>query len=277
MCGVRGSTPAPGPDFVRYGGNTSCVALALDGEPPSLLLDAGTGLRRVGALLDGRAFSGAILLGHLHWDHTHGMPFFPAGDRPDARVDVFVPAQGDALGVLSRAMSPPNFPITPDQLQGRWAFHSVEPGQHRIEGFSVLAAEVPHKGGRTFGYRVSDGHSTIAYISDHCPTALGPGADGLGAHHDAALALARDADVLIHDAQYRDEELAAKAHFGHAASGYAVGLAVSAGAKRVVLFHHDPTRTDAEVDAILVHHRRAKPSVVVDAAAEGMVIDLTGP
>jgi len=277
MCGVRGSTPAPGRDYVRYGGNTSCVALAHDGQPPSLLLDAGTGLRRVGTLLDGRAFAGAILRGHLHWDHTHGMPFFPAGDRPDARVDVYLPAQGDALAVLSRAMGPPNFPITPDQLQGRWTFNSLEPGEHRIEGFSVLAAEVPHKGGRTFGYRVSDGHATIAYVSDHCPTTLGPGADGLGVHHDSVLALAGDADLLIHDAQYIDEELADKAHFGHAASGYAVGLAVAAGAKRVVLFHHDPSRTDDQVDAILAHHRRVETTVVVDAAAEGMEIELPTP
>jgi phosphoribosyl 1,2-cyclic phosphodiesterase len=276
MCGVRGSTPAPGREFVRYGGNTSCVALARDGAPTTVVLDAGTGLRRLSALLNGRAFSGTILLGHLHWDHTHGMPFFPAGDRPDARVSVLVPAQGDALSVLRRAMSPPHFPIGPDELNGDWRFDSIESGEHEIEGLSVLAAEVPHKGGRTFGYRVSDGHATIAYISDHCPTALGPGPGGLGEYHDAALALALDADVLIHDAQYTDEEIAAKAYYGHAAHGYAVGLAVAAGAKRVVLFHHDPSRTDDQIDAIVAGCRRAGPPVVVDAAAEGMVIDLSG-
>jgi len=276
MCGVRGSTPAPGREFVRYGGNTSCVALARDGAPTTVVFDAGTGLRRLSALLNGRAFSGTILLGHLHWDHTHGMPFFPAGDRPDARVSVLVPAQGDALSVLRRAMSPPHFPIGPDELNGDWRFDSIESGEHEIEGLSVLAAEVPHKGGRTFGYRVSDGHATIAYISDHCPTALGPGPGGLGEYHDAALALALDADVLIHDAQYTDEEIAAKAYYGHAAHGYAVGLAVAAGAKRVVLFHHDPSRTDDQIDAIVAGCRRAGPPVVVDAAAEGMVIDLSG-
>lgn len=274
MCGVRGSTPAPGQQYVRYGGNTSCVALAHDDEPPSLLLDAGTGLSRVGPLLDGRAFVGAMLLGHLHWDHTHGMPFFPAGDRADSRVDVFIPAQGDALSVISRAMSPPHFPITPDQLNGRWSFNSLEPGEHRIEEFSVVAAEIPHTGGRTFGYRISDGHATIAYMSDHWPISLGPGTDGLGEQHEAALALARDADVLIHDAQYLDSELAAKARFGHSAVGYAVNLAVAAGARRVVLFHHDPSRTDEQIDAILAGSRAAEPKVIVDAASEGMVIDL---
>jgi phosphoribosyl 1,2-cyclic phosphodiesterase len=277
MCGVRGSTPAPGQEYVRYGGNTSCLALAHDGRPPSVLLDAGTGLHRVATLLDGTPFDGAILLSHLHWDHTHGMPFFPAGDRPDARVDVFVPSQGDALTVLRRAMSPPHFPITPDQLNGRWTFSSLEPGEHRIEGFSVSAAEVPHKGGRTFGYRVSDGRGTIAYLPDHCPTVLGPGPDGLGVHHQAALALAHGADVVIHDAQYTDEEIATKADFGHAAAGYAVSLAGAAGVPRVVLFHHDPYRTDDQIDAIVTHHRSVGPPVIVDAAAEGMEIDLPGP
>jgi phosphoribosyl 1,2-cyclic phosphodiesterase len=276
MCGVRGSTPAPGSEFVRYGGNTSCVALAHDGAPSTVVLDAGTGLRRMTRVLQGGAFSGTILLGHLHWDHTHGLPFFPAGDRPDAHVRVHVPAQGDALVVLRRAMSPPHFPIGPDELNGHWRFDSIESGTHRIEGFTVFAADVPHKGGRTFGYRVSDGHATITYISDHCPTALGPGPGGLGEYHDAALVLARDADVLIHDAQYTDDEIATKAHFGHAACGYAVGLAVAARAKRVVLFHHDPSRTDDQVDAIVAGCRDARPAVVVDAAAEGMVIDLPG-
>ncbi len=90
-----------------------------------------------------------------------------------------------------------------------------------IEGFTVLALEIPHKGGRTFGFRVTDGSATIAYLSDHCPTALGPGPDGLGEYHEAALALARRCDLLVHDAQYLDEELERRASFGHASCGYA--------------------------------------------------------
>jgi len=276
MCGVRGSTPAPGAAFLRYGGHTSCVALAHDGEPPSLLLDAGTGLQQVAALLEGGPFVGSIVLGHLHWDHTHGLPFFPAGDRPDGRVDVYMPAQGDPLEVLSRVMSPPHFPITPDQLRGSWDFRSLEEGTHDIEGFTVVAAEVPHVGGRTFGLRVSDAHSAVTYISDHCPTALGPGADGLGEYHDAAMALARDTDVLIHDAQYTDDELPARAHYGHSACGYALRLGEAAGARRVMLFHHDPARTDDEIDAILSDCRDAQGPGAVDAAAEGMIIELPG-
>jgi phosphoribosyl 1,2-cyclic phosphodiesterase len=253
------------------------VALSHDGQPPSILLDAGTGIRTVTALLGGGAFSGAILLGHLHWDHTQGMPFFAAGDRPDSRVAVHVPAQGDPLAVLSRAMSPPHFPIRPDELRGGWDFVALDTGVHTIEGFSVLAREIPHKGGRTFGYRISDGRATITYMSDHNPTTFGPGPVGLGEYHDAALELACDADLLVHDAQYTDEELPAKAHFGHAACGYAVGLAIEARAKHVVLFHHDPARTDDEVDALVTRYRATAGPVVVTGAAQGTVIDLPAP
>src|SRR5688500_2537468 len=102
VLGVRGSTPAPGPEFSRYGGHTSCIALAHDGEPPSLVLAAGTGIRALGDLLggpDGPPFRGTILLGHLHWDHTQGLPFCRAVDRFDARVGLLIPEQGDAIDV----------------------------------------------------------------------------------------------------------------------------------------------------------------------------------
>ena len=273
ICGCRGSTAAPGPDHVRYGGHTSCVTLAHDGEPPTLILDAGTGIRRVTPMLGGGPFVGAILLGHLHWDHTQGLPFFSAADRPDSRTDLYMPAQGDAEAVLERMMSPPHFPITPNQLHGTWRFLGLEPGTpHDIEGFAVLALEIPHKGGRTFGFRVSDATASVAYLSDHCPTVLGPGPDGLGEYHEAALALARSCDVLIHDAQYLDEELPARASFGHSSSGYAAGLAQRAGARRLLLFHHDPPRTDDDIDAIVAAH--AGGPVPVDGAREGMVLDL---
>jgi phosphoribosyl 1,2-cyclic phosphodiesterase len=272
VCGARGSTPAPGADFLVYGGHTSCLAVAHDGRTPTLLVDSGTGIRRATALLDDRPFDGSLLLGHLHWDHTQGLPFFAAGDREGARVDVYLPAQGDSEAVLERFMSPPHFPITPAELRGRWRFSGLEPGEHQIESFTVLAAEIPHKGGRTFGYRVSDGRSAVAYLSDHCPTALGPGPDGLGEYHPAALALARGCDVLLHDAQYTDDELPARASFGHAACGYAVKLAERAGARQLLLFHHDPRRTDGEVDALVDAHQSHR--VAVRAAAEGMVLDL---
>jgi hypothetical protein len=121
--------------------------------------------------------------------------------------------------------------IPPARLRGRWKFGTVSPGQLKAEGFTVEAREIPHKGGRTAGYRVSDGRRAVAYVTDRCPTASGPGPEGLGPYHDAVLDLAAGADPLGHDAQLAAEEVPAEADFGHAAAEYAVGLAVRAGAQ----------------------------------------------
>jgi ribonuclease BN (tRNA processing enzyme) len=258
---------------VRYGGHTSCLAVARDGGPPRLMLDAGTGLRRAAALLE-EPFDGTILLTHLHWDHVHGLPFFTAGDRPDARVTLLLPEQdgaGSAEEVLARGMSPPHFPIGPGHLRGRWSFGQLAAGELKAEGFTVEAAEIPHKGGRTFGYRVSDGHSVLAYLPDHGPTELGPGPEGWGEYHPAALALAAGADALVHDAFWLGAEAAAEAMLGHTTADYAVELGRRARVRRVVLAHHRPDRTDHELDQ-LADRFRADPSVMV--AAEGTVIDL---
>jgi phosphoribosyl 1,2-cyclic phosphodiesterase len=283
FCGTRGSTPAPGPDFSRYGGHTSCVALSHDGGgdavgPPVLLLDAGTGLRRLPELLGDLPFVGTILCTHLHWDHVQGLPFFTSGDRPDATVTLLVPMEGDDMdgadvtGLLARMMSPPFFPITPSQLRGDWRFGALPHGAFAAEGFAVVALEVPHKGGRTVGFRVSDGRSSVAYVPDHCPTALGSGPEGLGEYHDAVLELARDVDLLIHDSHLRAEEVEAEGSFGHAAAEYAAGLGAKAGARRVALFHHRPERDDAEVDRTLRRFDGAPVPVV--AAAEGTTLTL---
>jgi len=271
--GVRGSTPAPGLPFVRYGGHTSCVAISRPDEAPTLILDAGTGLRTVTDMLDGAPFDGTILLGHLHWDHVHGLPFFKGGGMAGARVDVVLPApDGDAAGALARGLSPPHFPIEPHQLGPGWRFVAAEPGWHVIEGYDVLALEIPHKGGQTFGFRISNGTNTIAYLSDHWPLSVGPGDDGLGEIHPVALELATDVDLLIHDAQFLGAEFPAVSYLGHAAVEYAVALAATAGARQLALYHHAPERTDAEIDEIV----RAVRDAPVDtfAAAEGTRVRL---
>ncbi len=279
ICGVRGSTPTPGPEFERYGGHTSCIAIAHDGGRPSLIVDAGTGIRLASdlfgaspGLFDGQPYEGAIVLGHLHWDHTQGLPFFAAGNNPGSRVDLYAPAQGETESVLGRFMSPPHFPIGPSELMGSWRFHALEPGPTEIAGFSVLALEIPHKGGRAFGYRISDGRATIAYLSDHCPTNLGPGPTGMGEYHEAAMSLAHGVDVLFHDAQYTDEELPVRASFGHASTGYAVGLAEAAEVRQLMLYHHDPARTDDEIDSIVTGYKGVE--IPVTAAVQGTVLDL---
>ena len=272
LLGVRGSTPTPGREFARYGGHTSCLAVQRDDGSVPIVLDAGTGLRSLSGLLDGGPFRGTLLLGHLHWDHTHGIPFCRAADHPDAVVRVIGPSDDgrpvDEL--LAGAMSPPNFPIGPDQLRGQWSWEAAEDGERDVEGYTVRFRQIPHKGGATFGFRVDDGSRSFAYLSDHMPQAFGDGPDGWGEYHDAAMALADGVDVLVHDAQYTAEELPTRGAFGHAAAEYAVALGERAGARRVVLFHHDPARTDDEVDAIAARFTDA--AVDVTAAVEGAIL-----
>lgn len=276
ICGVRGSTPAAGAEFSVVGGNTSCVAVAHDEEStPRLVLDAGTGLRAVSNLMAGDPFRGTILLGHLHWDHTQGLPFFRSADRPDAVTQVLIPEQGvPPLELMRSFMAPPAFPIEASELQGSWSFDSIDEGERTIEGFDVLAREIPHTGGRTMGYRVSDGLSSLAYLSDHGPArVLGPGPDGFGPYHAAAMDLCSGVDLLIHDAQYTAGEFPFRVDFGHSAADYAVALARRCGVAQVLLFHHDPDRTDAEVVAI----ERALgggEDIEVNAAREGVTIVL---
>jgi ribonuclease BN (tRNA processing enzyme) len=277
LLGVRGSTPAPGSAFVRYGGHTSCVAIGADDGPPRLVLDAGTGIRRLPQLLGDAPFIGSILLTHLHWDHTQGLPFCPSIDRDDAEVDLWVPSQRGGPGedeepaaLFARAMSPPHFPIDPSGLRGRWRFHKLDVGAHRIGDLNVTVDDIPHKGGRTFGFRITDNVSTTAYMPDHGPIALGPGPDGWGELHATALALAKGVDLLLHDAQHTVEEFPARAHFGHCPADYAVSLGLAADVGTVVLFHHDPARTDDELDALVGRLRAAagKHGLRVVAGAE---------
>ena len=275
FCGVRGSTPSPGQAFVRYGGNTSCLAVSHGDEPPSLLVDGGTGLQRVAELaLGSRPYVGSVLLGHLHWDHTHGLPFFAAAMKDGARTDVLLPKQPgeDAEEVLARAFAPPHFPVRPSELGSGWSYGFIDEGPCTVEGFDVLAREVPHKGGRTLGYRIGSGGRSLAYVTDHSPTALGPGPHGHGELHEAALALADGADVLVHDAQHLAAEFPEVDYLGHASIEYAVELGEAAGVGRVVLFHHAPARTDDELDEIA--RRRWSDRVEVLVAREGLVLEV---
>ena len=276
MRGPRLDARGRAADFAAIGGHTSCVALAHDdAEAPSLVLDAGTGLRRLSELLGGQPFRGTILLGHLHWDHTQGLPFFPAGDRPDAEVRLLLPEQGrPPLEILSTWMGPPHFPITPDQLRGSWTFDELGEGHHRFEGFDVLAREIPHPGGRAFGYRISDGHASLAYLSDHGPDRprararrLGPLPRGGAARWPTASTCCCTTPSTRPPSCRRGRRSATRRPTTRCAwpSG--------AGAKRVGLFHHDPLRTDDEVLA-LRDSLGTPEGLDILAAVEGDVIRL---
>ncbi len=244
--GVRGSTASPGADFVRYGGHTACIAVRGSDDPvPDLAFDAGTGLRAMTELVGGGPYRGAILLSHLHWDHVQGLPFFVAGDRDDAQVRVVLPAQDGLSGrdLLAQSMSPPAFPITPDGLRGSWTFDAVEPGQLHVGRYAVGVCEVLHKGGRTYAYRVERDGASVVYLPDHAP------AGGVSA---ATRELLSGVDVLVHDAQFLTAERPVASSFGHSTVRDAVELAAAVGARTLVLFHHGPARTDAELDRIEV-------------------------
>jgi ribonuclease BN (tRNA processing enzyme) len=230
----------------------------------------------VTAEVDG-AFRGTVLLTHLHWDHVQGLPFFAGGDRDDAHVRVYLPEQigadgraRDAVEVLALAMSPPHFPIGPEGLRGDWGFAGIAAGPHRFEDFDVVAFDVPHKGGHTFGYRISDGDASIAYIPDHLPD---PATMPTIARACAGV------DVLVHDAQFVEQERAVADLYGHATVDDALELAALSGARRLALFHHAPARSDDDVETIGRRLARAASDRGVDVfvAREEDVIDLALP
>ena len=261
LLGVRGSTPAPGPDFVRYGGHTSCVAVVPDGgSTPTLLMDAGTGIRSLTSLLDPQPFRGSILLSHMHWDHVEGLPFCRSVDRDDAQVDLFVPQQDgvSARDTLARTLSPPSFPIEPEGLLGQWRFRTTPLGTSQVEGFEVTVAEVRHKGGRTLGHRVRSAEGSFAYLPDHAPSR--------GMTREVG-ALLEGVDVLLHDAQFTEAERRLADDYGHATVEETIALAGRSGVGLLVLFHHSPVRTDDQLDRIVDGLETDVPILV---AREGM-------
>jgi ribonuclease BN (tRNA processing enzyme) len=158
--------------------------------------------------------------------------------------------------VLSRAFSPPHFPIAPDGLRGSWTHLALEPGKHQFGAFEVLARDVVHKGGRAFGYRVTAGDASLAYVPD-----------ALDANDEAILELAADADVLVRGAPFVSSESGLAAAYGHGTAEAAAATAQRSHARRLVLTHHAPTRTDASVFEIAER-------VGATAATEGMTLDL---
>ena len=274
--GVRGSTPCPCEANRRYGANTACVAVEVPGEDP-IVFDIGTGLRFWGEKLpqDG-SFHGTALVTHLHWDHVQGLPFFVPIDRPGATFDIYGPTPDNAPNIadaLCSFMQPPYFPIRPTDLRGDIRFHDVNDDEFKVGRARVVAKLVPHLG-PTNGYRVDWDGFSVAYISDH------QAPRGLDTVPDSVLSLADGVDLLIHDAQYTDDEWEKKAHWGHCTVDYAVLVTKEAGARRLALFHHDPAHGDDKLDALL-ERAQAKGDdagiAEVISASEGTTVSFERP
>ncbi len=274
--GVRGSTPCPCTENQRYGGNTACVSIERPGRDP-IILDLGTGLRFFGKTqpVDG-SFSGTAFVTHIHWDHVQGLPFFTPVLAPGGHLTVHAPRPAPDLSLqdaFGQFMRPPYFPVRAEQLHGHIDFVDVDDGEViEVDGATVRCRSVPHVGA-THGYRVEVDGVVVTYISDHQQPA-----DGTDRIDPGAWALCEGADLVIHDAQFLPDEFSRKSNWGHCTVEYAVHVAASAGARRLALFHHDPERNDAAVDALLDDARRLGAERGLQegiAAAEGTTVSLS--
>ena len=249
LWGVRGSIPVPGRATERYGGNTSCVQVTAD-DGTELILDAGSGIRALGAAVAGRCRRVHVLLTHLHLDHIQGLMFFAPFFDPDAEVTVWgPPSSGRKLRErLARYISNPLSPIEIRDLPARVRFEDAPATPWRIGGLEVRTSLVAHRG-PTLGYRLSADRTSVCYLPDHEP-ALGDDLATVASSWISGHALARGAALLIHDCQYADDEYLPHRGWGHSSVADALAFAHRCGARQTLLFHHDPDHDDARLDAI---------------------------
>ena len=274
LWGTRGSVASPGAETARYGGNTTCVEVR-GVDDTVLILDAGTGIRRLGMTFPPSIRRLDILLTHLHMDHLQGLGFFAPLYNPAVEVHIWGPAS-PTLSLekrLMRYLSPPLFPVRLWELPCHLFLHEVPCGDFDIGEFHIASALICHPG-PTVGYRITTASATLAYLTDHEPT-LGIPKFPLAGEWTSGYALATDVNLLIHDGQYSNEEYAKCVGWGHSTIQQAIAFAVLAAAKHLVLFHHDPTHTDEILDRLAAEAiAAAQPPFPVTLGAEGAVFDL---
>ena len=281
--GTRGSIASPGDRTTRFGGNTSCVELrAPDGT--LIVLDCGTGARELGLHLlrtTPQPLRLHLFIGHTHWDHIQGFPFFVPAFVPGAELNVYAPLgfQQSLEEAMAGQMEYSYFPVKLRDLRSRIHFTELEEGFFRVGGVLVETQYLNHTA-PTIAYRLSAGGATVAYVTDHEPF-WKPENGQL--HHPGDqrhVAFMHGADLVIHDAQYTDDEYRGRVGWGHATPDYAVDVSLAAGVKRLALFHHDPTHDDTQMAAIEASARKRVAdrggALDVFAAREGMTLDITG-
>jgi phosphoribosyl 1,2-cyclic phosphodiesterase len=273
--GCRGSLPAPGPAMVEYGGNTSCIEV-LAGDEEALVLDAGTGIRELGLdLLERGTRRIHLFLTHLHLDHLEGLRFFAPLWDASVSLEIWGP-RSPVLPLrerILRAFSPPLFPLDLRDVPARLTFHDL-PGQPWHRNSVTLVSDLVLHPGPTLGYRVEIDGSSLAYLPDHEPALAG--IEGRSLDWISGSALAHGADLVLHDAQYTEEEYAARIGWGHSSIEAACAFFAAVDAGRLVLFHHDPGRSDRALETLEDRAREIgrpdRPPPVL--AREGMTIDV---
>jgi len=273
--GVRGSIPTPGPGTAYYGGNTSCVEVRSGDD--IIILDAGTGLRALGSALmaefKNHPLNLTLLLTHTHWDHIHGIPFFAPIYNPKCRLRILgsVGARKGLAEALTGQMESTYFPVPFSKVPGNIEVEEFKDLNFDIGPFVIRAQRANHPG-MCVGYRLFTPEGLICFFPDTEPRT--------GGEDREMIEFIRDADVLILDSQYDTVEYKSHVGWGHGCVDDSVALALKAKVKQLCLFHHDPDHDDEKIDRFVKHARqivtRRKGKLKVDAAREGMTIQLGG-
>ena len=252
--GARGSVPCPGPETLRYGGNTSCVQVTLS-DGSTLVLDAGTGIRPLGLAMPAPDRPLHILLTHLHLDHIQGLMFFAPMFNPACEIVVWGPQAPDAplRDRIARYLSAPLTPVEVRELPCDVSFRECETTEWTIGPATIRSASVAHRG-PTLGYRIEEHGASLAYIPDHEP-GLGARLEDLDDEWISGLDIARGADVLMHDAQYSAEQYPLHLGWGHSSIPDTLRYARRAGARRLMAFHHEPVHADDDLDRLAAEAR----------------------
>lgn len=272
--GTRGSLATPGRATIRYGGNTSCVQVT-GPQGTVLVLDAGTGIRELGASLPQGLTRVDVLLSHLHMDHIQGLGFFSPLYNPHMEVHIWGPASVTLQlpARLNRYLSPPFFPVHMRDLPCKLIMHDASRMNNEIGEFRVRAVRVSHPG-PTVGYRIEGATGSVCYLPDHEPI-LGAEKFSNDAAWISGMSVAREVDILIHDSQYTDEEYRARMGWGHSSIRQAIDFATRASIGKLVAFHHDPSHHDKALEHM---HRCAieelSPPFPVVVAREGKTLEL---
>lgn len=295
--GVRGSFPIARRDNIYYGGNSTCIQIQATGEDP-LIIDGGSGLRVLGNLLLAGACGigrgqGNFLVGHTHWDHVMGFPFFGPLYQKGNRFTFYSAGQAEAdfQGILEGQQEELYFPVPFDELRADMIFVRINPREKfKLGNFSIESVQLNHPG-ITLGYRIEHEDAVVVVFTDTArihkvllghgmkESATQIGVDNFIKQYSKQLVdIAQDADLLIHDSHFLDEEIIGKEHWGHSTAGDALQLALSASVSRLMLFHHAPEHNDATIDhkLALVRRQAEGQPILISAAREGMAVQISG-